>query len=250
MRELSEVGGAYGAQMGRQDNVVDRDFPVEFEVERLQWVDGDYDQGGAYWGRTFDDPRTRSGSDFIFRFEGESADAVETMYVRAKSMTEAKAAVVATYPNATFTSGADLESVYSGYVDAALWSSTNDRHYENPDEPEMLDGTDYELSDETEFHFRAECQAFIEDNADLVAAVMDGGMDGENVGHNFWLSRNGHGTGFWDRGLGELGDQLDAAAKKFGEDDLYVGDDDKIHSMYEHRSASTPSDEATPGSAL
>lgn len=26
--------------------------PVKLHLERLKWVDGDYDQGGAYWGRS------------------------------------------------------------------------------------------------------------------------------------------------------------------------------------------------------
>jgi hypothetical protein len=237
MRELAESGNGYGASMGRKGNVVETAYPVEFEVCRLQWVDGDYDQGGAYWGRTFKDRRTNSGGDFIFRFEGESANEIEEMFVRAMSVREAMDEVRATYPNATFAEGADLEAVYSGYRDAALWSSTNDRHYEDPEEPESLDDSDYELSDEAERHFRTDCAAFLAENADLVVAVGRLGMDGENIGHNFWLSRNGHGTGFWDRGHGEIGDKLHEASKKFGEDDLYVGDDDQIHSYYQHRSA-------------
>jgi hypothetical protein len=247
MRELSEAGSRYGAAMGRSNDVTDRDFPVVFEVERLEWVDGDYDRGGAYWGRTFDDPRTRSGSDYIFRFEGESDSGLESMFVRAKTMKAAKEELLVTYPNATFDASADIEAVYGGYRDAALWSSHNDRHDDDPDQPEMLDGTDYELSDEAEHHFRTECAAFIEENADLISAAAEKGMDGENVGHNFWLSRNGHGTGFWDRGLGELGDLLHEAAKKFGGDDLYVGDDDQIHSYTQYRSApQTEPDTASP----
>jgi hypothetical protein len=39
------------------------------------------------------------------------------------------------------------------------------------------------------------------------------------AGHDFWLTRRGHGTGFWDRGLGKLGDRLSEAAKVYGDDD-------------------------------
>ena len=44
-----------GAKMGRPDiipvglNEKDAE-PVRLHLERLKWVDGDYDQGGAYWG--------------------------------------------------------------------------------------------------------------------------------------------------------------------------------------------------------
>ena len=217
--------------MGRSNNSHNREFPVVFEVERLEWVDGDYDQGGAYWGRTFENHVTQKGGDYIFRFEGESDLGIESMFVRARSMKSAKDEVVATYPKATFAASADLEAVYSGYKDAALWSPSNDRYDEDPDnEAEMLDATDYDLSEEAERHFRSVCAAFIEANADLIAEASEKGMDAEHVGHNLWLSQNGHGTGFWDRGLGELGDRLDEAAKQIGEDYLYVGDDDKIHS--------------------
>lgn len=37
----------------------------------------------------------------------------------------------------------------------------------------------------------------------------------EQIGHDFWLTRNGHGSGFWDRDLGDIGTQLTATAKDF-----------------------------------
>ena len=40
-------------------------------------------------------------------------------------------------------------------------------------------------------------------------------MDEEQIGHDFWLTRNGHGAGFWDRGLGEVGDKLTKICKEF-----------------------------------
>ena len=50
----------------------------------------------------------------------------------------------------------------------------------------------------------------------------------EQFAHDFWLTRNGHGSGFWDRGLGKLGDQLTEHSKTFGSCDLYVSDDGEI----------------------
>jgi len=47
-------------------------------------------------------------------------------------------------------------------------------------------------------------------------------------GHDFWLTRNGHGVGFWDRGYGDIGEDLSETAKVYGECDLYVGDDGKV----------------------
>lgn len=42
------------------------------------------------------------------------------------------------------------------------------------------------------------------------------------AGHDLWMTRRHHGVGFWDRGLGELGDRLMAAAQAMGEPDDHV----------------------------
>jgi hypothetical protein len=47
----------------------------------------------------------------------------------------------------------------------------------------------------------------------------------EQAGHDFWLTRNGHGAGFWDGDWPESGDELTALSHRFGEVDVYVGDD-------------------------
>ena len=51
------------------------------------------------------------------------------------------------------------------------------------------------------------------------------GAGNERNGTDFWLTRNHHGAGFWDRGYGEIGDQLTDLAKTFSGVDTYVGDD-------------------------
>jgi hypothetical protein len=51
------------------------------------------------------------------------------------------------------------------------------------------------------------------------------------AGHDFWLTRCGHGAGFWDGDWPEpYATMLTDAAKAFGEVDLYVGDDGMIYS--------------------
>jgi hypothetical protein len=52
----------------------------------------------------------------------------------------------------------------------------------------------------------------------------------EMAGHDFWLTRNDHGAGFWDGSWNKaVGDKLTTAAMTFHEVNLYVGDDGKIH---------------------
>lgn len=55
------------------------------------------------------------------------------------------------------------------------------------------------------------------------------GIGPGQIGYDFNLTRNGHGAGFWDRGLGEAGDRLTDRCRPFGEWCLYVGDDGKLH---------------------
>lgn len=51
----------------------------------------------------------------------------------------------------------------------------------------------------------------------------------EQAGHDFWLTRNGHGAGFWDGDWPETGDELDAIAKTFNEQCVCTGDDGLIY---------------------
>ena len=51
-----------------------------------------------------------------------------------------------------------------------------------------------------------------------------------SAGHDFWLTRNGHGVGFWDRGFGrKLGDELTDACKACKEVTIELGDDGELH---------------------
>lgn len=50
------------------------------------------------------------------------------------------------------------------------------------------------------------------------------------AGHDFWLTRNGHGCGFWDGDWDEsVEKELTAIAKSFGQLDVYLGDDGKVY---------------------
>lgn len=127
----------------------------------------------------------------------------------------------------------DLADFVSGYIECALWSSS-DQSDDQGGTP--LDEGDYELAPETEDRLRADCRAFMAANeADLDAYAEQREYDPSQgsvmsyAGHDLWLTRNGHGAGFWDRGLGDLGDRLTEAAHAMGTADLYVGDDGLIY---------------------
>ena len=83
---------------------------------------------------------------------------------------------------------------------------------------------------------RADCARFQKENEPYLAqAYARPGYDEARAGHDFWLTRNGHGTGFWDRDeldAGDLGAKL-ASFCGFGTDfdqmDAYMGDDGKVY---------------------
>lgn len=126
---------------------------------------------------------------------------------------------------------AQIEEFVTGYVVCALWSSTECDEQGNNCTP--LDDN-YDASDIAESSMaghREECTDYIAANIDLLRQVTDSphGYTWGRAGHDLWLTRNGHGAGFWDRGLGEAGEKLSEAARLCGGADPYVGDDGKVY---------------------
>lgn len=58
-----------------------------------------------------------------------------------------------------------------------------------------------------------DCEDFVNSNAELLQQSC---LSLDQIGHDFWLTRNGHGAGFWDRGLGAIGSALSDASKVYG----------------------------------
>lgn len=120
----------------------------------------------------------------------------------------------------------DIECILKNYLICALWSS----HDESDDSGGNPMDDNYCLSDihpDTVDSARADIRDFWW-NACVIEKLVYPGTLAE-FGHDFWLTRNGHGTGFWDRGHGDIGKKLSDMAKVYGSVYLYVGDDGKIH---------------------
>jgi hypothetical protein len=118
---------------------------------------------------------------------------------------------------------AQSNEMLNQYLVTALWSS-NDQENDQGGEP--LDNT-YNVSDispESVQKASQDCAAFVQKAGSLLDEI-----DSGQAGHDFWLTRNGHGAGFWDRGLGEVGQRLSDIAREFGGSDAYVGDDGQVH---------------------
>jgi len=115
-----------------------------------------------------------------------------------------------------------MDDFTKGYIEAALWSSTDDDC--NPLDAKY---TTDDLTLELKVKITTDCINFQHANRVNLALAYDLYPDNEwsneeQAGHDFWLTRNGHGCGFWDRGIGEVGDTLTEICKGWGEFHLFI----------------------------
>ncbi len=114
----------------------------------------------------------------------------------------------------------DLDAFTRAYVEAALWSSIDDN-----DVPLDRDHDASNITPAALARAAADCARFQLENRDALDAAE---ITDASAGHDLWLTRCGHGAGYWDRDLGEVGEVLTRAAHAFGERWLYVADDGTI----------------------
>ena len=110
------------------------------------------------------------------------------------------------------------------YITTALWSSLDDQ--DQPlDDKYSIDDIDAESLKKLE----SMCEEFQAKNKDDISLALDV-TDLGHIAHDFWLTQNRHGAGFWDGDYAkDLGERLTTASHKIGEVDLYVGDDGKLY---------------------
>lgn len=116
-----------------------------------------------------------------------------------------------------------MDTFTKSYIECALWS-TNDES--DPSGGEPLD-SNYSVDDidpDTLAKMVADCERFQAENAEDIATYPEGRWTPEEMaGCDFWLTRNGHGAGFWDGDWPEeSGNRLDKSCDAYGECDLYV----------------------------
>jgi hypothetical protein len=113
----------------------------------------------------------------------------------------------------------DLLEMVTSYTEAALWSSTDGNEDVALDENYGVDDIDNAAYAE----MISDCESFRDSHADMLSDVSP-----SDAGHNFWLSRNGHGAGFFDSSA-EHAHALQAATRPYGSVDLYVHEG-RVHS--------------------
>jgi hypothetical protein len=116
------------------------------------------------------------------------------------------------------------------YIEAALWSSNDESNGKDGEgksgEPLDKNYGPSDISQPTLKRMVADCKKFQGQVWDKISG------DPSLAGHDFWLTRNGHGAGFWDGDWPKaVGAVLTSFSKSYREVNLYVGDDGKIHDM-------------------
>lgn len=133
-----------------------------------------------------------------------------------------------------------IETITKHYLIAMLWTMPSGDDCENPGDDIAL----CDLPPETIEEAKQDVIAFVEACGPLFDQAMECYADGYGqhpdagsaeaaFGHDFALTRNGHGVGFWDRdneGLPRaLGEALTKVCQGFPERGLYIGDNGKAY---------------------
>ena len=126
----------------------------------------------------------------------------------------------------------ELPEFVQGYIEAMFFTSTG-----SADDGDLQNARFDEMDGDTLADIIATCERFQHENADTLSAAYDltddsgAAYDESRAGNDLWYTSNGHGTGYWDRELGDTGDALADSARKFRGRDLYRGDDGKLYLM-------------------
>ena len=148
----------------------------------------------------------------------------------------------------------DIKKIIKGYIDCALWTEEERLRDEYVGGDDMFNGeeddedeierlsrlsanlnsknfdsfTHEDMEDNSVIKVYDDVKKFIEMAGGAIRVAVDE-YGAEQVGHDLWLSRNGHGAGFFDRGYDdEVEEKLMSSARKLGSVDLYINDNMRL----------------------
>jgi hypothetical protein len=113
------------------------------------------------------------------------------------------------------------------YLETVLWAESDNSDPNTGGDPLQDNFTVDDFTDAAREQARAELTAFWSE-ASRVLEMLErdgrGAPDASSWPHDFWLNRNGHGTGFWDKKekYGDAAEALDVLAKRAGERNVEV----------------------------
>jgi hypothetical protein len=201
--KLEKVNTKYGSPFGRIAQYNEETTTAKiFQIELCQG----YDNGGAYWGM----------GDNLYAAYGEGFQ----QYHRAKSLDDAHTKFSLLFPEITFEKDY-FQEFFIAYATAALWSSNDD-----DDIPLDSNFSIDDFDDDALQKLEKDCREFLEKAKDFILNDKRHQNPFERAGHDFWLTRQGHGVGFWDGDWDEpAATELTELSEEFGEFYLYVIDD-------------------------
>ncbi|MFW5871481.1 MAG: hypothetical protein ACOCUT_00090 [bacterium] len=121
------------------------------------------------------------------------------------------------YPNA-------FQDFFQGYIDCALWAESADIEPELDESFADCGFSVISLTEETRKKMEDDCEKFLQKAENLLDEEKNVRKDNfrfDIAGQDFWLTRNGHGAGFWDGGW-HYGKELTEIANEFPECTLYL----------------------------
>jgi len=118
-------------------------------------------------------------------------------------------------------SEAEVDKSFTAYAQAALFTGTDE-------EGEPLDKrfTVNDIHPDSKKLMRKDLSDFIRQVKSLYPGV---DFDSDDLAHNFWLTRNREGSGFWDGDWPDNGEKLTALSHKFGEKSLLEDHEGELH---------------------
>ena len=114
----------------------------------------------------------------------------------------------------------DINTIVNSYIETLIWTE------EGKEEDDPFEGKSiFDISDASKEKIKKEVEWFIDSAGDVFED-----LDDEQIGHDLWLTRNGHGTGFSDRiEEGYNLETIEELCDILGTAEAYVGDDGKIY---------------------
>lgn len=113
-----------------------------------------------------------------------------------------------------------IRGMVAGYLECAVWASHDWRPVDKgADNPVPLNDT-FSADDFTKAaraHAESDCRKFLHAALELNESDPFDGAEYETIGHDFWLTRNQHGAGFWDGDYPRFGDALTKLCESFVE---------------------------------
>jgi hypothetical protein len=113
------------------------------------------------------------------------------------------------------------QEFYDAYTRCIFWA-----------ESEIENKNYFDLSENARQRILKDCVSFCKKGRNIFNNLEFKSISNyRQAGVDFFLTRNGHGAGFWDGGywMESDGEKFTKLSKEFGEINFYVGDDGKIY---------------------